>query len=60
MFTKIVKNIYRFSSFYHPSKFNLKPQDVTLSSCLLANYIKQYRTYGHHYAKLDPLNLYNK
>lgn len=60
MFTKIAKNIFTFSSFYHPCKFNLTPEHALLSTCNLGNYVRQYRAYGHYYAKIDPLNLYNK
>ena len=49
-----------FSRFYHPCKFTLAPERAKLGSCALGNYVHQYRAHGHHYAKLDPLGLYNK
>lgn len=49
-----------FSQFYHPQKFTLDPSVLESQVCKLNSYVSTYREYGHHYAKLDPLELYNK
>lgn len=49
-----------FSQFYHPHKFSIDTTVLESQVCKLRNYVTTYREYGHHYAKLDPLELYNK
>jgi 2-oxoglutarate dehydrogenase complex dehydrogenase (E1) component-like enzyme len=56
---RYVRN-FAFSKFYHPCEFKLTPEHAEATICSLGNYVKLYRKYGHHYAKLDPLGLYNK
>lgn len=53
--------VFKFSTdFYHPCSFNLDANNVPGSGCSLGAYVDYYRRHGHHYAKLDPLGLYNK
>lgn len=59
MIRNILNKSY-FSHFYHPCSFKLTPDQAQMSACQLGHYVHQYRAYGHHYAKLDPLGLYNK
>ena len=49
-----------FSQFYHPHKFSIDPTVLEPQVSKLHSYISTYREYGHHYARLDPLELYNK
>jgi 2-oxoglutarate dehydrogenase complex dehydrogenase (E1) component-like enzyme len=51
---------YQFSQFYHPCSFQLDPNTLKTAACPLKSYVSLFRTYGHYYAKLDPLGLYNK
>ncbi len=49
-----------FSQFYHPHTFKINPEIFSSKVCKLHSYVSTYRSHGHHYAKLDPLELYNK
>jgi 2-oxoglutarate dehydrogenase complex dehydrogenase (E1) component-like enzyme len=51
---------FKFSSFYHSHNFTVSPEHLQLQTCKLAAYVGAYRKYGHYYASLDPLSLYNK
>lgn len=53
-------NFYNFSKFYHPCNMKITPEHAEKAICFLGNYVKIFRAYGHYYAKLDPLGLYNK
>lgn len=50
---------FPFSHFYHPCRFAL-PAHLAPLACKLTAYVALYRAYGHYYATLDPLGLYNK
>ena len=50
----------RFSEFYRRCEFKLIKEEHEDHSCELANLIHTYRRYGHLYAKLDPLGIYDK
>lgn len=58
IFTK--KAIYPFTKFYQPCNFTMDPEHHADQSCQLAQYVGVYRKYGHLFAKLDPLGIYNK
>ena len=51
---------FAFSNFYHPCKFVLQPELIRKHHCKLGIYVDSYRQYGHLFAKLDPLELYNQ
>ena len=53
-------NLFRSSKFYHPCKYELNHDYVSKQACKLAAFVNCYRHYGHFFAKLDPLNLYNR
>lgn len=58
---RLTSKIFRFSTeFYHPCSFKLDPEAQLSTACMLALYFSYFRRYGHHYAKLDPLGIYNK
>lgn len=58
---RLATKIHRFSTeFYHPCTFKINPDNELNSACMLALYFSYFRRYGHHYAKLDPLGIYNK
>lgn len=50
----------RFSEFYRRCEFALLKDEHADHSCSMANYVHTYRRYGHLYAKLDPLGIYDK
>ena len=51
----------RFSTkFYHDCAFRVLKDEHEDHSCQMANYLHVYRRYGHLYAKLDPLGIYDK
>lgn len=49
-----------FTQFYHPHTLNIDPSSLEPQTSKLHTYISTYREHGHHYAKLDPLELHNK
>lgn len=58
---RLTTKLFKFSTeFYHPCSFKLNSDAQEESACLLASYFNYYRSHGHHYAKLDPLGIYNK
>ena len=50
----------RFSEFYRSCEFKLLKEEHEDHACAMANYIHTFRRYGHLYAKLDPLGIYDK
>ena len=58
MYRSIAK--LRFSEFYRRCEFKLIAEEHEDQACSMANYIQMYRRYGHLYAKLDPLGIYDK
>lgn len=51
---------HSFTQFYPPCHFKIDPETLQTAACPLSFYVGVYRKYGHYYAKLDPLGLYNK
>lgn len=61
MYRLVSSKFFRFSTeYYHPCKFMINSEYAEKYSCNLAFYFDQFRKHGHHYAKLDPLGIYNK
>lgn len=52
-------SLFRFSQFYHPCRQLIDVDYVRKQSCRLATYVGCYRQYGHYFANLDPLAIYN-
>jgi 2-oxoglutarate dehydrogenase complex dehydrogenase (E1) component-like enzyme len=58
---RLHSRLFKFSNdFYHPCHFKLNIDAVDKQTCSLAVYVNYFRRYGHHFAKLDPLDVYNK
>jgi len=58
---RLTQKLFKFSNnYYTPCSFDVKHVPYEQATCALSNYISYYRRYGHHYAKLDPLGIYNK
>lgn len=58
----MIRSIFsqRFSKFYRHCEFQILKDQHQDHACEMANYIHIYRRYGHLYARLDPLGLYDK
>lgn len=48
------------SKFYHPPDFKYDPEYQLSQASKSQYFVNLYRKYGHHYAQLDPLNLYDE
>lgn len=58
---RLTHNLFKFSNtYYTPCNFDIKHIPYEQVACVLSNFISYYRKYGHYYAKLDPLSIYNK